>query len=244
VFAWTYKIAELDEKLPESIVVVGLDLYKPATLAEDIEKCGCILDKEDEASHYLDDFYNKYLDLIKDRTEGLEEPTVYIEGTFGTGGSDCQTFGSKSGAQMMIEMAGGKNLFDDLPDSMPHVELEEVLYRNPDIIIRYCGSDEGGYGVDDTSKMETLRESVIDRMANVTAVQNDSIYIMDKGPTYGPDVPIAVLYWAKWFHPNLFKDLDPKAIHQEWLTEFQGLDCDLDKHGVFVYHPEEHPDGK
>ena len=247
VFAWTYKIAELDEKLPESVVVVGLDLYKPRTLAEDIEKCGYILDKEDEASHYLDDFYNKYLDIIKDQTEGLSEeerPTVYIDGTFGKGGSDCQTFGSKSGAQMIIEMAGGRNIFADLPGSMPHVDLEVVLWRNPDIIIRYCGSGEGGYGVDHTSKMETLRESVINPMANVTAVKNNSIYIMDKGPTYGPDVPISALYWAKWFHPDLFDELDPKAIHQEWLTEFQGLDYDLDEHGVFVYHPEKHPDGK
>jgi iron complex transport system substrate-binding protein len=38
-------------------------------------------------------------------------------------------------------------------------------------------------------------------------------------------------------------DIEPKATHQEYLTRFQGLDIDLDKKGVFVYHPEEHPDG-
>ena len=42
---------------------------------------------------------------------------------------------------------------------------------------------------------------------------------------------------AKWFHPDLFKDLDPEAIHQEYLTRFQNLDYDLDKNGVFVYPP-------
>jgi len=46
---------------------------------------------------------------------------------------------------------------------------------------------------------------------------------------------IQVAYMAKWFHPELFEDLDPKAIHQEYLTRFQGLDIDLDKKGVFVY---------
>ena len=55
---------------------------------------------------------------------------------------------------------------------------------------------------------------------------------------------IAAAYMAKWLYPELFKDLDPKAIHQEYLTRFQGLDFDLDGHGVFVYHLEEHPDGK
>jgi len=49
---------------------------------------------------------------------------------------------------------------------------------------------------------------------------------------------------AKWFHPELFEDLDPKSIHQEYLTRFQGLDYALDEHGVFVYHPDEHPGGK
>ncbi|HOI70084.1 MAG TPA: hypothetical protein PLN41_10090 [Methanothrix sp.] len=42
---------------------------------------------------------------------------------------------------------------------------------------------------------------------------------------------------AKLFHPELFEDLDPEAFHQEYLTRFQGLDYDLDKHGIFVYPP-------
>jgi hypothetical protein len=32
-----------------------------------------------------------------------------------------------------------------------------------------------------------------------------------------------------------FKDLDLKAIHQEYLTRFLELDYNLDDHGVFVY---------
>ena len=42
-------------------------------------------------------------------------------------------------------------------------------------------------------------------------------------------------YLAKWLHPDLFKDFDPQAIHQEYLTRFMGIDYDLDEHGVFVY---------
>jgi iron complex transport system substrate-binding protein len=42
---------------------------------------------------------------------------------------------------------------------------------------------------------------------------------------------------VKWLYPELFVDLDPEAIHQEYLTRFQGLDYDLDTHGVFVYPP-------
>jgi iron complex transport system substrate-binding protein len=42
---------------------------------------------------------------------------------------------------------------------------------------------------------------------------------------------------AKWFYPELFADLDPKAVHQEYLMRFQGLAINLDEHGVFVYPP-------
>jgi iron complex transport system substrate-binding protein len=46
---------------------------------------------------------------------------------------------------------------------------------------------------------------------------------------------IGFAYIAKWLYPDLFEDLDPKALHQEYLTRFLKLDYDLDERGVFVY---------
>jgi iron complex transport system substrate-binding protein len=46
---------------------------------------------------------------------------------------------------------------------------------------------------------------------------------------------IGLAYLAKWLHPDLFKDLDPRAVHQRYLNEFQGLDYDLGKRGTLVY---------
>jgi iron complex transport system substrate-binding protein len=40
---------------------------------------------------------------------------------------------------------------------------------------------------------------------------------------------------AKWFYPEEFEDLDPQAIHQEYVDKFCGIDFDVTKHGVFVY---------
>jgi iron complex transport system substrate-binding protein len=42
---------------------------------------------------------------------------------------------------------------------------------------------------------------------------------------------------AKLLHPELFEDLDPEAVHKEYLNRFQRIDYDLDDHGVFVYPP-------
>ena len=232
------------EKLP-GIPVVSLGFSRPGTMNEEMMKLGYIFGKKDEAKHYTDDFHDKYIDLIKARTGGLSEegrPKVYVENQRG----DYRAFCAKSGAQQMIDLCGGRNIFADHDGGTLQIDPEEVVVRNPDIIVKHRRAADVGYKSDDTSKTRALWECIMNRpeLANVNAVKNRRVYIIDLGLNYGLDYPIALTYWAKWFHPDLFEDLDPQAIHQEFLTEYQGLDYDLDKHGVFVYHPEEHPDGK
>ena len=53
----------------------------------------------------------------------------------------------------------------------------------------------------------------------------------------GPHLLFTTAYMAKWFYPDIFEDLDPEVIHQEYLDRFQELDYDLDEHGVFAYPP-------
>jgi iron complex transport system substrate-binding protein len=77
-------------------------------------------------------------------------------------------------------------------------------------------------------------------LQNVAAVEKGGVYVFTTNIWCSPRYLIGIAYYARWFHPELFEDLDPKAIHQEYLTRFQGLDIDLDKKGVFVYHPGGH----
>ena len=239
VILW-WKTAELAEKLP-GIPVVTLRLYKPYIFVEELKKLGYIMDKEDRVDNYFSTFHAKYIDLIKVRAEKLskeEKPKVYVESDFG----DYKPYGSVSGAQMYIEIAGGRNIFGDLPlPGNVEVDPEEVIMRNPDIIIRHLAFRHGhdvGYGVDDLSEMKSKREEIMNRpeLANVTAVKKENVYIMDEGMTYGLDYPIAIIYMARWFHSDLFKDLDPQELHQEYIDRFcPGLDYDVKEHGVFVY---------
>jgi len=43
--------------------------------------------------------------------------------------------------------------------------------------------------------------------------------------------------FAKWLYPDLFGDLDPEQVHQEYIDRFQNVDYDLKEHGAFVYPP-------
>lgn len=53
--------------------------------------------------------------------------------------------------------------------------------------------------------------------------------------TLGPGYHIGILYFAKWLHPDLFQDLDPQKVHQEYIDKYQHVDYNLKEHGVFVY---------
>jgi iron complex transport system substrate-binding protein len=251
VIAWTTKperIANLVEVVLDDGSVVSFMLYKPDDIVKEIVKLGYLFGKEDRVRCYVDDFHGRYMDSIKTRTEGLsgeERPKVYVENNWKA--DEYAAWVAGSAANSFIKVVGGKNIFADIPPSSGPVivDPEKVVEKNPDIIIRYISSPDSGYGMDDPSKMKALRESIMNRpeLANVTAVKDGTVYIIDSNIMYGPDYPIGIVYWAKWIHPELFEDLDPQAIHQQYI-DIQGLDYDLDEHGVFVYHPEEHPDGK
>ena len=71
---------------------------------------------------------------------------------------------------------------------------------------------------------------------NIDAVKNEKVYITPI-EIIGPGHFIFAAYLAKCFHPELFEDLDPQAIQQEWLDRFQHLDYNVYECGVFWYPP-------
>jgi iron complex transport system substrate-binding protein len=192
------------------------------------------------------DWYEGVVNLVKERVETIPEedkPKVYYE--------TRKLWSASIERIARIGLAGGKSIF---PDGGA-IDPEAVIKEDPDIILKLAvGEDVTGYHLDagDTTEIEKVREEVMSRpeLQRVKAVKEGKVYILS---TYfvagggqghsGVRSILQIIYHAKWFHPTLFEDLDPKAYHQEYLTRFQGLDIDLDEKGVFVYHPEEHPDG-
>ena len=231
VFA-SYKAAEHAEKLP-GIPVVEVDFNKLGTYVEEIRKLGYILDKKDEAEELID-FYNTALNAVKEKAKGISEedrPKVYFERS-----KPYQSGGRGSVYHETVTIAGGNNIFSDLKDWFD-ADPEEVVTRNPEIILKYpwWGWATHHIGTDIT-KLIDGRNEIMNRpeLAEITAVKNGNVFIIGGDLLYGRHF-VGIAYVAKWFHPELFEDLDPKAIHQEYLTRFQGLDYDLDEHGVFVY---------
>ena len=238
VFVYPVSGVPVVEKLePIGIPVVCIDCYKPQSYVEEIEKLGYILEKREETREFLD-FYQGYMNTIEEQVEGISEtdkPRVYLGWKF----DPYKTGGLKSGYHWKIVAAGGTNIFGDLEPMYPVVDSEEIIERDPEIIV--WSSKLGGYLLDvgDTSELETLREEIMSRpeLQEVTAVKNENVYVITNHILGGTRNFVSIGYMAKWLHPDIFEDLEPSAIHQEYLTEFQGLDYDLSEHGVFVYPP-------
>ena len=207
---------------------------------KEVEMLGYLFDKRSEADELID-WYEGVTNSITETVEKIPEedkPKVYYETH-----SPYNTFESAA----HIAKTGGKSIFKGMTGK---VDPEEVVTRNPDIIIK-TKAGVGGFGTDDITEFEEIRDELMSRpeLQDMSAVKTGKVYVVSnylESWMWGSGFRgcfIRHAYQAKWFNPTHFEDLDPKAIHQEYLTRFQGLDYDLDEHGVFVYHPEEHPHG-
>ena len=229
------------------ITVLCFKSHIPELYPEEIEKLGYAFDRESEAEEFLD-FYEDFLNSIKDKTKDIPEedkPKMYCEIALWGGYYHCDP----KCDEYTIAMAGGKDIFSSEPFGM--VDLEAVAERNPDVIVTVVEDDADARDAGDIEKLKEARDEIMSRpvLQDVTAVKKGNVFaiatpIWSSFGYAGGRHFVGIGYLAKWFHPDLFEDLDPQAIHQEYLTEFQGLDYDLDKQGVFVYHPVYHPDGK
>jgi iron complex transport system substrate-binding protein len=231
---WGRKPHPSIDKLKTTVPFYHFDHTVPNKMG-DWKKLGYILDEKDGADEFID-WYEGHMDNIEDRTEGLsedEKPLMYMgwhySGTDTVHGKDCYL-----GAYCII--AGGINIAEDIKGTV-EVDPEWVLVRNPDMVVLVFYSESTDYEHDDPTALKEFRDTVMSRPGweNINAVKDGRVYILSWTMYAGSHLLFTTAYMAKWAHPDPFEDLDPKAIHQEYLTRFCGLDYDLDEHGVFVY---------
>ncbi len=190
-----------------------------------IETLGIMLGAEEKAKEF-NDFEAYYENLVKDRVKNIpesEKPVVYFE--MYMPGYSC---GPGNSFHDLLLDAGAINMARDEPFALPYLSPEYTIERNPDIIIRmltyFDGLDQASFV---SLKAELVRRPGFDQ---IDAVKNNKVYIV-KNIVIVHRETIGLLYFAKWFHPDLFTDIDPAAIHAEMLHKFYGTDLQ----GVFTY---------
>ena len=108
----------------------------------------------------------------------------------------------------MVELAGGSNTFGDKDTGTFKLEWEEVVERQPDIIVMMpCGFDVKR-GLEDVPILAGL-----DGWKDLPAVRNDRVYVVDASAytsRSGPRLVTGLEIMAEMIHPELFSGYIPE----------------------------------
>ncbi|MGP8330205.1 MAG: ABC transporter substrate-binding protein [Methanosarcinaceae archaeon] len=257
IMAYTFypEYESLDDKLPGNIAVIRMGCTGIGELGgiEDIEamreeaiKFGYIFDAMDEAKRYLE-WHDRYVGEISKRVSEIpddEKLRVFVESS---GGTEISRTGIGKGhpAHGLCLLAGGINIGAGCIPSdsggsgceYGDIEVEWILDQNPDVILgRAMGSGVKPYELDDNTLLKAYYDEIkrLPGFKNVEAVKNDRVYLITNDHAITPNYPSALATMAKWFYPVRFEDMDPQAIHQEYM-DLMDISFNVYEQGTFVY---------
>ncbi|MCC7250636.1 ABC transporter substrate-binding protein [Hyphomicrobium sp.] len=189
---------------------------------------GQLLGREPEAQAYID-FYNGRRKRIADRLAEAKPkaPNVFMHAHAGLGA--CCNSPARATIGAFIDAAGGHNIAADvLKTPFGQLNLEYILSKDPDIYVGTGGvhlAGKGGLvmgpGIDEQVSRTALAEVVArPGLADLAAVRNGRVYGLWHIFNNNPANFLAVEVLAKWFHPELFADIDPDASLRELNERF------------------------
>ena len=185
----------------EEVAGYGMDVYVNAAttmeeMYKEIEDIGKIFGIEDTAAAFIED-QKARIQAVADKIAGQEPVNVLVYDSGNDGVFTCSGVNFES---LLIGLAGGKNLFDDLTEKQwITVSYEEVLARNPDVILIH------------DYDAPSVEEKIAEIKANPTlsllpCVQNDRFAVITlESVLPGDRMAYAVESLAADFYPELFQ---------------------------------------
>jgi len=183
-----------------NLTVVGFNY--PNTMKDTINHIkiiGEVVGKENEAKDLTKNitFRISKITKITNKLNESQKPKVYREWIYA--GSKGSTAGRTSRGNNIILMAGGKNIFGDVEKSSFEANTEEIVNKNPDIIIIIANLDK--------FNPDELKEVIKSRPGwkNIDAIKNDRICVIESQITWAnPRLIQGLEEFAKCIHPELF----------------------------------------
>ena len=144
---WNYGMKVGGEVTPETLAPFGIKVYElnescahvmqkeKANITDmytDLLNLGEIFNVEDRAKKLIGGYKSELKDLTKSLTKSEKPLRVFV---YDSGEDVPFTAGRYAMPTALIEAAGGKNIMDDFEKSWGTVTWEEVVERNPEIIV-------------------------------------------------------------------------------------------------------------
>jgi len=161
-----------------------------------IENIGGITGRKREASRIVREIRIRMEEIIN-LTKDLEKPRVFLQ----MGDSPLITIGRDTFANDLIESAGGLSISRDEPLQYPTYSIEEVLIKEPDIIIMTSMNPKKDY------KGLMRRWS---QWGSIAAVKRGKVFVVDSDLVDRPSPRIiqGLEELAKIIHPEIFRGFD------------------------------------
>lgn len=198
--------------------------------ARSLSLLGRLVGREEQATTY-NAFRAERLRIISDRVATLtdaQKPTVFLEAHAGNGPDCCNSVGAGNVGDY-IAFVGGRNIGADvLTAASGKLNLEYVIDRDPTIYIATGGPHlerAGGFVVGpqysaDQSRASLRRVARRRGISNLTAVSAGRTHGLSHQLINSPIDIVATEVLAKWIHPELFADLNPRATLDQINTRF------------------------
>ncbi len=223
---------DIKEKLePVNITVIALKFAETGKFDQEFRTLAKLMEKPEKAEEFIS-WRDNYLNQIKEKTGKIDQK---IRVFLGSGGSQSELWSSRtigSGMHDAVTMGGGHNIVSELPGEYSvKIDPEWVIEKDPEVIIAMNWGDNEvqagstGYNVNSPDKAKQYIETVLNNkvLGNTSAVINKKVYVIDGPLMLGSTTTyIGAIYCAKWFYPELFKDMDPEAIHKEFIEKWIG----------------------
>jgi len=187
---------------------------------------GKILGREKEADAVIA-FYREHLEHVRRRIAQSSPPRPKVLIDTYAGLSNCCRAPGRHGWSEFVDLAGGQNLSAADPSSGGGMmSMEYILAQNPDVYIGNGGSymevkaKGKGLLVGPAYTAEESRETLARLMQRpgfpeLKAVKDGQVYGVWTALALQPENILLAEIMAKWLHPDLFRDLDPKTTLAE-----------------------------
>jgi iron complex transport system substrate-binding protein len=172
-----------------------------AALYKSIQQVGVATETQARAGKIVRDI-RAHLDEVRARAAKLPAKKVmFVAGRTPQRLDGLIVAGQSSYLTEVMELAGGVNVFRDARATYPAVSLEEVLARNPQVII------DMGEMSDTAGVTAQQKQAVVDlwkRESSVAAVRNRQVYAVasDIFVVPGPRIVLAADQFFQMFHPE------------------------------------------
>ena len=206
------KPKNLDQFAAANVTILYLDCFRLSTLASDARALGVLTGKTNESEVYAQ-MIEKTVAEVKSRAGKIpvqQHPRVYSESY-----TDLTASGPGSGSDEMLTLAGGKNIAADIPASSAKISAEWVVARQPEYVLKVISSSNQKPFPEIAESMRT-REG----WSTIPAVENDRVFLFANDVQYGPRSYIGLVYTAKILHPELFRDMNPRQLLDEYARKY------------------------